>query len=226
MVDGGRPGVLDVLCLATVAPCGYHHPPRGAPRQLGAGMLADQMQTQVQARGHSGRCQNGAFINEQNTGVDVDVGVPPRQLAGPLPMGGGSPAVQQPGSGQREGPNAHGCDPGTVVGRGAQRRNCLWVRLFQEPMISRNDHEIRIDQRVHPVRSVNLYQTPVGCRADRRALPTHPYLVFRQSRRGAAGGRGSRLPGCQVGHAEDLAGDHEFETHDLLERQHTDDHHG
>jgi len=36
----------------------------------------------------------------------------------------------------------------------------------------------------------------------------------------------SRLRGRLIGHAEDLAGNHQFETHDLVQRQHTDDHRG
>jgi hypothetical protein len=92
MVGVGGSGVFDELCPAAVAPCGYHHPPRGAPSQVGAGVLADQMQTRVQARCHSCRRQNGALVDEQDTGVDVDVGIPPRQLAGRLPMRGGSSA--------------------------------------------------------------------------------------------------------------------------------------
>ena len=37
---------------------------------------------------------------------------------------------------------------------------------------------------------------------------------------------GSELRCCQIGHAEDLAGNHQFETHDLVQRQHTDNHRG
>jgi hypothetical protein len=74
----GRPGVFDVLRLAAVAPRGYHDPARSAPGQVGPRVLADQMQTQVQARCHSCRRQNGAFVNEQHTGIDVDLRIAPR----------------------------------------------------------------------------------------------------------------------------------------------------
>ncbi len=184
-------------------------------------MLADQVQTQVQARCHSCRRQNGALVNEQHGGVDVDVGIPPRQLAGELPMGGGTPAVEQAGSSQREGPDAHRRDPGTVVGGGSQCRNCLRVRLFQELVRSRHHHEVRFREGIHPVGRANFDHAPIRCRADRRPLPAHANLIFR---RAAVGVRGSGLGCCQIGHAEDLAGNHQFETHDLVKRQHTDDH--
>ena len=66
---------------------------------------------------------------------------------------------------------------------------------FQEPMSSWHDHEVRVDQRVHPVRRVNLDQTPVGRRADRRALPTHPVILVwpAASRPAAPILRGARL---------------------------------
>jgi hypothetical protein len=138
-------------------------------------------------------------------------------------MGGGPPAIQQPGSSQRERPHAHRCDPRPVVGGGAQRRNRLRIRLFQESMRSRHYHEVRIREGVHPVGRANLDQAPVRGRPDRRALPAHSYLKFRETLRIAVSA-GSGLRCCQIGHAEDLAGNHQLETHDLVQRQHTHDH--
>ena len=151
MVGVGGRRVLDVLRLATIPPRGYHDPPCGARCQVGACVLADQVQTQVQARCHSCRGQNGALVNEQDCGVDVDVGIPPRQLGGELPMGGSTPAVEQTGSSQREGPDAHRRDPGTVVRGSSQCRNYLRVRLFQESVGSRHHHEVRFREGIHPV---------------------------------------------------------------------------
>ena len=139
-------------------------------------------------------------------------------------MGGGAPAIEQAGSRQRERPDAHRCDPHTVVGGGSQRRNCLPVRLFQEAMRSRYHDKVRFHEGVHPVRRANLDQTPVGGRTDRSALPAHPNLIFRQDDGGPSIARGTGLRCRQIGHAEDLAGNHQFEAHHLVERQHTNDH--
>src|ERR1700735_5113479 len=70
-VDGS--GVLDVLRLTPVPPRRYHYPSRSLPRQVWAVVLADQVQTQVHPRGDSCRRQDGALVDEQDAGVDVDI---------------------------------------------------------------------------------------------------------------------------------------------------------
>jgi hypothetical protein len=57
-------------------------------------------------------------------------------------------------------------------------------------------------------------------------LPAHPDLIARRGRSGAAAAGGARLGCRQIGHPEDLARNHQFEAHDLVQRQYTDDHRG
>jgi len=218
--------MFDVLCLAPVTPRRYYHAPRGAPCEVGAGVLTNQMQAQVNTRCHSCRRQNGSFVHEQNAGVDVDVRMPSRQFARELPVRGGSSAVQQSGGRQCEGPYAHRCRPRTVVDGVSQRRNHPRFGLFQESVSSWHHHKVGFHEGVQPVRRANLDQTPFRGRADRPALPAYPDLIFRIFRWFPYIGVCSKLCRCQVGHAEDLARDHQLETHDLVQRQHCNDHRG
>ena len=102
----GRAGLdhraLDELRLAAVA----MRRDDGAPGELGGDRRAvvapDHVQAQVQPGGDTGAGQHRPLVDVQDRRVDVDLGVAPGQLGREGPVGGGAPAVEQPGPRQRE----------------------------------------------------------------------------------------------------------------------------
>ncbi len=71
-------------------------------RGLSAAVSAQQVQAQIDTRGHTRACSDATVIDVEDIRVHTHPRVVVSQLSGVMPVRGGSPTVQQPGCSQRE----------------------------------------------------------------------------------------------------------------------------
>ena len=102
---------VDVLSLAPLALGRDDELAGELGGDLGAVVLADHVQAQVDAGGAPGRGQDVALVNEQDAGIHRHPGMLACEQAAFCPVRGGAAAVEQPGGGQGERARAQRHDP-------------------------------------------------------------------------------------------------------------------
>ena len=111
-------------------------------------MHPQQVQAEVHAGGAAAGGEYVTVIDEQLVRAHVDRGVLVSKLPGLRPVRGGGAAIEQPGRGQYERARAHGRHVCTRRMRRAQRREQRLRRdLVWIPPV-RDDHQVRILDRV------------------------------------------------------------------------------
>jgi len=194
-VDGGRETIAgprrhrpgDELRLPAVAMWGHHQAARHLIRDLRAVIEAHEVETQVDPRGAAGRAEHVAVVHVQRVGLDADARVLAAQPLDVTPVGGGPPAVQQPGRGEDEHPRAdrhHACP--APMGA-AQRTQQPRRRGFGGIAPARNDH--RVGPRDGPQAAggreadrAGRAQRPAVERAHREFVPGDLELGTRQAK--------------------------------------------
>ncbi|NYH45334.1 hypothetical protein HNR22_005061 [Micromonospora jinlongensis] len=116
---------LDELGLPAVAVWRDHQPTGDRVGDRRAMVAPDHVDAQVQPGGAAGAGEQVAVVEIEHVRVHLDPWVTPRQQLGVLPVGGGPPAVEEPGAGQRERARADRHDAGTASVRPAQRGHQL-----------------------------------------------------------------------------------------------------
>jgi len=91
--------------------------------QLGAVVLLDERERQVQAAGDAGGGGHPALADEDRGGVDPHVAVAPGQTGREPPVRGRAVAVEQAGRGEHGGAGADRCDPAALPGQPAYVRD-------------------------------------------------------------------------------------------------------
>ena len=109
---------LDVLRLAARAVERHHEPARDDGRDLGAVVLRDEVQAEVDPRSGSCRRVDAVVHGVERVGVDVHEREPAAQAVGVEPVRRRAPPVEQAGRGEHECARAERDDAGAArVGR-------------------------------------------------------------------------------------------------------------
>ncbi|GAA5704901.1 hypothetical protein Save01_05748 [Streptomyces avermitilis] len=106
-----------------------------------AEVLADDMETQLDAGGHARGGQQGIVVDVEDAAVHPDLGVEHFEFVGAGPVRGDRTAVEQPGRGQCEGAGADGGDAGASAEdkfQSCRDLGCRWPLIF--PVAGHDDH--------------------------------------------------------------------------------------
>ena len=112
---------VDELGLAAVAVRGDDEAAGDLVGDLGAIVAAHEVQAEVDARGAARRCEQGAVVDVEDVGVDVDERERPREPIGVAPVRRRAAAVEQAGGGEHEHPRADRHDSRAALVRATER---------------------------------------------------------------------------------------------------------
>ena len=110
-------GCLDELGLATVAVRRHDHAPGDGVGDVGAVVVAHDVEAQVDGGGGAGRGHHVAVDDVEDVRLHADRREPLGEQVGVHPVGGGPAAVEQAGVGEQERAAAEAEDPGAAVVR-------------------------------------------------------------------------------------------------------------
>ena len=208
VIDTTRDGRLDELRLSAVTVCSDDHLPSYAIRDLGAVVAPDEVEAQVDSRSRARGGEDVAAIHVEHVGVDSNPRKPCLQQAGELPVGGRLLAVEQAGSGEREGARTDRDQACAICVRPAQRADELPRRLGAHVRTAGKDHRVGSGEGLQTRRRDELeaahhgdWSRPLG--ADSKGVPPRN-LELRPPR------------------PKNLGGDPEVERGQSLEGQHSD----
>lgn len=107
-------GAFDELSLAAVAVGGEDEPPRHRVGDFGAVVAADDVQAEVEGGGAACGGEDVAVVDEQHVRFEVHGRESGAEVVGPLPVRGGSAAVEDAGFGEGEGAAAEADEAGAA----------------------------------------------------------------------------------------------------------------
>lgn len=101
---------FDILGLVAVALRRDDHATGNGRSDVGAVVLANDMERKIDGGGGSGRGENLAVVDIEDARVDLDPGITGGEFSGPAPMRGDAAAIEQASFGKNERAGAEGED--------------------------------------------------------------------------------------------------------------------
>ena len=108
--SGADQGCFDILGLVARALGGDDHAPGNGGSDVGAVVLANDMEREIDGGGGSGRGEDLAVVDVEDARVDLDLGIAGGEFSSPAPMGGDAATIKQTSFGEDERAGAEGED--------------------------------------------------------------------------------------------------------------------